>query len=129
MRIGLHTLSGGRSDTIHFMVLLTDGWPNRYGSAGTGCGSSMPCTETLTWIDQQIDYANSQNVTIFTIGLGNAMTDVTFYAFGDPNFNGQKLLERIALQTGGESYFAPTTEELEQIFEWIAEAIFVRLKE
>jgi hypothetical protein len=129
MRIGLNTLSGGRSDTIHFMVLLTDGWPNRYGSAGTGCGSSLPCPETFTWIDQQIDYANIQNVTIFTIGLGNALTDVTFDAYGDPNFNGQKLLERIAMQTGGESYFAPTTEELGQIFEWIAEAIFVRLKE
>jgi hypothetical protein len=129
MRIGLNTLSGGRSDTIHFMVLLTDGWPNRYGSYGTGCGSSMPCPQTFTWIDQQIDYANSQNVTIFTIGLGNAMTDVTFNAYGDPYFNGQKLLERIALQTGGESYFAPTTEQLAQIFEWIAEAIFVRLKE
>ena len=88
----------------------------------------VPCPETFNWIDQQIDYANNQNVTIFTIGLGNALTDVTFNAYGDPNFNGQKLLERIAQNTGGESYHAPTTAELEQIFEWIAEAIFVRLK-
>jgi hypothetical protein len=57
------------------------------------------------------------------------MTDITFSAYGDPNYNGQKLLERIAQRTGGEAYFAPTTEELEAIFEWIAEAIFVRLKE
>jgi hypothetical protein len=128
MRIGVDTLSGGRSDTIHFMVLLSDGWPNRYGSSGNSCGSSMPCPETFTWIDQQIDYAISGNVTIFTIGLGKAMTDVTFSAYGDPNYNGQKLLERIAQDTGGSAYFAPTTEELEQIFEWIAEAIFVRLK-
>jgi hypothetical protein len=129
MRVGLDTLSGGRSDTIHFMILLTDGWPNRYGSAGYSCGSSMPCPETFTWIDEQIEYANNQNVTIFTIGLGNALTDVTFSAYGDPNYNGQKLLERIAQRTGGESYHAPTTDELEAIFEWIAEAIFVRLKE
>jgi len=128
MRIGLNTLSGGRSDTIHFMILLTDGWPNRYGSAGYSCGSSMPCPQTFTWIDEQIDYANSQNVIIFTIGLGNAMTDVTFSAYGDPNYNGQKLLERISQKTGGEAYFAPTTAELEAIFEWIADAIFVRLK-
>ena len=128
MRIGLNTLSGGRSDTIHFMILLTDGWPNRYGSAGYSCGSSMPCPETLIWIDEQIDYANSQNATIFTIGLGNALTDVTFSAYGDPNYNGQKLMERIAQKTGGEAYHAPTTEELEAIFEWIADSIFVRLK-
>jgi len=88
----------------------------------------MPCPEVFPWIDQQIDYANSENVTIFTIGLGKAMTDVTFSAYGDPNYNGQKLLERISDDTGGTAYFAPTTEELEQIFEWIAEAIFVRLK-
>lgn len=128
MRIGIDTLSGGRSDTIHFMVLLSDGWPNRYGSSGTSCGSTMPCPQVFPWIDEQIDYANSENVTVFTIGLGNAMTDVIFSAYGDSNYNGQKLLERIAQQTGGSAYFAPTTEELEQIFEWIAEAIFVRLK-
>jgi hypothetical protein len=129
MRIGIDTLSGGRSETIHFMVLLSDGWPNRYGSSGNSCGSSLPCAQVWPWIDQQIDYAVSENVTIFTIGLGEAMTDITFSAYGDPNFNGQKLLERIAQETGGTAYFAPTTEELEQVFEWIAEAIFVRLKQ
>ncbi len=129
MRIGLDTLSGGRSDTIHFLVLLTDGWPNRYGSSGFSCGSSMPCPQTFNYIDEQIAYANSQNVTVFTIGLGNAMQDVTFSAYGDPNFNGQKLLERIAQRTGGQAYYAPTPEELGVIFKWIAEAIFVRLKE
>ena len=65
----------------------------------------------------------------FSIGLGNALTDVTFSAYGDPIYNGQKLMERIAQKTGGEAYFAPTTEELETIFEWIADSIFVRLKE
>ena len=89
----------------------------------------MPCPETFIWIDEQIDDANEENVTIFTIGLGNAITDVTFSAYGDPNYNGQKLLEHIAQETGGSAYLAPTTEELEQIFEWIAEAIFVRLKQ
>jgi hypothetical protein len=130
MRIGIDTLTEGRSNTIHFMVLLSDGWPNKYGPSGNKCGGadSMPCQQTFTWIDQQIEYAVRENVTIFTIGLGNAMTEVTFDAYGDPNYNGQKLLEHISEETGGEAYFAPTTEELEQIFEWIAEAIFVRLK-
>ena len=132
MRIGLDTLTSGRPTTMHFMVLLTDGWPNRYSSSGTRCSTPpypYPCTETLDYIDAQIDYANSQNATIFAIGLGNDLVDVTFNAYGDPSFNGLKLLERIAHNTGGEAYFAPTTDELEQIFEWIAEAIFVRLRE
>ena len=131
MRVGLDTLSSGRSNTIHFMVLVTDGWPNRYGTGGTRCPTPpypLPCQATLDYIDQQIANANSQNVTIFAIGVGNALTDTTFNAYGDPNYNGQKLLEHIAQETGGTAYFAPTTEELEQIFEWIAEAIFVRLK-
>lgn len=128
MRIGIDTLTGGRSNTIHFMILLTDGWPNHYGSSGTSCGSDMPCAGTFTWIEEQIDYAKRSNVTIFTIGLGSAMTDVTFSAYGDPNYNGQKMLERIAEETDGSAYFAPTTAELEEIFEWITEEIFVRLK-
>jgi hypothetical protein len=128
MRVGIDTLTGGRSNSIHFMILLSDGWPNRYGSSGTDCPTGMPCPETFTWIDQQIEYATQENVTIFTIGLGNSLKNTTFSAYGDPNYNGHKLLERIAQETGGSAYFAPTTEELEQIFEWIAEAIFVRLK-
>jgi hypothetical protein len=62
MRIGVATLTGGRPDSTHFMVLITDGWPNRYGSSGTSCGSEMPCSEVWPWIDQQIDYAISENV-------------------------------------------------------------------
>jgi hypothetical protein len=128
MRIGIDTLTGGRSNSVHFLILLSDGWPNRYGSSGTDCPTGMPCPETFTWIDQQIEYAIQENVTVYTIGLGNSLTDTTFSAYGDPNYNGQKLLEYIADETGGSAYHAPTTEELEQIFEWIAEAIFVRLK-
>jgi hypothetical protein len=128
MRVGIDTLTGGRSNSIHFMILLSDGWPNRYGSSGTDCPTGMPCPETFTWIDQQIEYAIRENVTIFTIGLGKSLTETTFSAYGDPSFTGQKLLEYIAEETGGSAYFAPTTEELEQIFEWIADAIFVRLK-
>ncbi len=132
MRLGLATLAeGGRSTTLHFMVLLTDGRPNRYGPGGSGISSNSPNPdpETLDYIDEQIEFANNQNVTIFTIGLGNAMIDVPFDAYGDPNANGMVILERIASATGGEAYHAPTTEELQRIFEWIADAIFVRLRE
>ena len=71
--------------------------------------------------------AQDQNVIIFTIGLGSDVVNDTFSAYGDPNYTGMKLMERIATLTNGQSYFAPTSEELEEIFEWIAEAIFVRL--
>jgi hypothetical protein len=130
MRLGLSTLEeGGRPTTLHFMVLLTDGRPNRYGHDGEGHSVNQPDPDgpTLDYIDDQIDFANTQNVTIFAIGLGEAMINQTFLAYGDPNANGMTILERIASATGGEAYHAPTTEELEQIFEWIAEAIFVRL--
>jgi hypothetical protein len=37
------------------------------------------------------------------------------------------VLERIANSTGGAAYHAPTTDELDEIFGWIADAIFIRL--
>lgn len=132
MRLGLLTLEeGGRPTTLHFMILLTDGRPNRYNPGGTGVSVNSPDPDapTLDYIDEQIEFATSQNVTIFTIGLGEAMINETFEAYGNPNANGMTILERIASATGGEAYHAPTTEELQQIFEWIAEAIFVRLRE
>jgi hypothetical protein len=42
-------------------------------------------------------------------------------------FEGQDILRQIASETGGEAYYAPTTEQLQEAFEAIAEAIFVRL--
>jgi hypothetical protein len=131
MRLGVSTLEeGGRSNTLHFMVLLTDGRPNRYGDGGTGSSINSPDWDdaTLDYIDEQIEFANNQNVTIFTIGLGNAMLfRPGLEAYDDPDANGMTILQHIASETGGEAYHAPTTEELHQIFEWIAEAIFVRL--
>jgi hypothetical protein len=131
MRRGLNTLvDEGRSNTIHYMVLVTDGLPNRYRDDGSGHSSNGedPDTPTLNYIDEQVEYAKSQNVTVFTIGLGNPMTEATFTLHGKPA-NGMDLLEYIADETGGEAYHAPNTAELRQIFEWIAEAIFVRLSQ
>jgi hypothetical protein len=131
MRLGLLTLEeGGRSTTIHFMVLITDGRPNRYGDGGTGRSSNFPNWDpaTLDYIDEQIEFANNQNVAVFTIGLGSPMLfHPGLPAFDVPDANGMDILQHIASETGGEAYHAPTTQELHQIFEWIAEAIFVRL--
>jgi len=139
MHVGTSILGDGRADSAHFMILLTDGWPNYYDypysnptSFGRACGTNDPCTASLQYIDAQIAAAVNQNVTIFTIGLGEDLVTRTFnassaYGSGWENCTGQMLLERIAGATGGIAYHAPTTEQLEKIFTWIAEAIFVRL--
>ncbi len=139
MRTGLGILGGGRANSSHFMVLLTDGWPNYYDypyttptSFGYACSTDQPCAQTLAYIDAQIDQARNQNVAIFTIGLGQDLDTATFdasavYGPGTEYFTGMDLLRRISEGTGGQAYHAPTSEELQQIFEWIAKAIFVRL--
>jgi hypothetical protein len=76
--------------------------------------------------------ANLNNVTIFTIGLGADLDTRTFTVSGVPgwadgNYSGMDILERIADGTNGQAYHAPSTEELEEIFAWIAEAIFIRI--
>jgi hypothetical protein len=86
----------------------------------------------LEYIDIQTQEARRENVTIFAIGLGSTLDTDTFnassaYRPGTESYTGMDLLRRIAENTGGYAYHAPTSEELEQIFDWIAEAIFVRL--
>ena len=148
LRLGLSVLGDGRWNSTHYMILVTDGWPTHYDSPytnptsfGTRCptpgGQNLPCEGSLDYIDAQIEAANAQNVTIFAIGLGDAVTDtfdasvsaayVDDYGAAAENFSGMDLLERIAGGTNGQAYHAPTTEELEEIFGWIAEAIFIRI--
>ncbi len=132
MRIGLSILGDGRPNTTHFMILLTDGVLNTYdypfdGSGYTGSYGGTACSRCLGYVDAMITEAQIQNVTIFTIGLGSDVINQTFSAYGDSYYTGMKLMERIASLTNGQAYFSPTTEELEEIFEWIADSIFVRL--
>lgn len=130
MRVGLSILADGRPNTTHFMILLTDGVLNAWDNPCDGSGShgqSCSPSSCVTCVDQMIAEAQDQNVIIFTIGLGSDVIEDEFTAYGDSHYTGMKLLERIATLTTGQSYFAPTSEELEEIFQWIAEAIFVRL--
>jgi hypothetical protein len=140
IRVGLDILADARWNSTHYMILLTDGWPNVYDyntytnptSFSRSCGSSNPCRYTLEYIDAQVRQANLSNVTIFTIGLGADLDTRTFSVSGTPgwadgNYSGMDILERIAEGTNGQAYHAPTTDELEQIFSWIAEAIFLRI--
>ncbi len=130
MRVGLSILGDGRPNTTHFMILLTDGVLNRWDNPCDGShylGQSCSPSSCVTCVDEMITEAQIQNVTVFTIGLGYDVVDEEFTAYGDSHYTGMKLMERIAHLTNGQSYFAPTSEELEEIFEWIADAIFVRL--
>ncbi len=133
MAVGLSILGDGRPNTTHFMILLTDGVLNRYDNpcdaSGPSSSQGLSCypSNCVTCVDEMIADAQVQNVTIFTIGLGFDVVTNEFTAYGDSHYTGMKLMERIAHLTNGQSYFAPTSEELEEIFEWIADAIFVRL--
>lgn len=145
IREGLEILSYGRPSSTHFMVLLTDGVPNKY-KIDSSCPTDLPCPETLRFIEDWTAEAYRANVTIFTIGLGDQIGDLDMAAdpgqvFNNPGvfpevippsktqINGAILLDAIATSTDGTFYHARTPEELDQIFRWIAEAIFVRLAE
>lgn len=138
MRVGLDILAAGRGNATHFIILITDGWPNRYDTPyvnptnfAISCNNGgRPCRRTLEFIKAQTGEAQRQNVTIFAIGLGEFLDTETFDCFGVYTpcpMTGMDLLNNIADSTGGEAYLAPTSDDLEEIFEWIAQAIFVRL--
>lgn len=140
MRVGLDILASSRWNSTHYMILLTDGWPNFYDDTsyqnptrfGRRCPTNDPCRESLIYIDTQIEQAILKNVTIFTIGLGADLDTNTFSVSSTPgwtdgNYTAMDLLGRIAERTNGQAYLAPTSEELQEIFAWIAEAIFIRI--
>lgn len=60
-------------------------------------------------IQQVIDYAQANSIPIYTIGLGD-------------NIN-QEALRQIADSTGGEFYLAPSSSQLAQIYQAIAQSI------
>jgi VWFA-related protein len=56
-----------------------------------------------------IDHANKYSVPVYTIGIGSA---------------DQSVLQQIAAQTGGKYYYAPSSSELTQIYQELAEHIY-----
>ncbi len=82
----------------HAVVVLTDG--EDYG--GVGLPGSV---RTLTEV---IDYAKTNGVPIFTIGLGNAQT---------------MILNQMANETGGQYFYAPDSSKLNAIYQKIADIL------
>jgi len=69
------------------------------------------------------DANNKSEMIIFTIGLGDQVTNTVY---GKPDA-GEELLQYIADAADGSYYRSPTADELSKIFEDIAQKIFTRL--
>ncbi len=118
----LSTQSGhyGRPNAASVMVLMTDGQANTYPN-NTCWQQDLfdPPSSADRWDrakDCVIYYANrarDNNIVIYTIGLG-AQAD-------------NALLQEVADRTGGVYYYAPKPEDLDAIFQAIADQIFLRL--
>lgn len=87
-------LVNGREDTKKVMVLLTDGVCN--------AGSDQECTNAIS-------VAQTNDIKVYTIGLG---TDLD-----------EPLLQKIAFETGGQYYNAPTSADLGEVYNSIAQDI------
>ncbi|RLG23240.1 hypothetical protein DRN77_04915 [Methanosarcinales archaeon] len=82
-------LVNGRGDARKITVLLTDGVCN--------AGSDRDCSNAIA-------IANANHITIYTIGLGSA------------EYIDEPLLQRIASETGGTYYNAPSSSELRAVY-------------
>lgn len=89
-------IDDGRDSSRKVIVLLTDGVCN--------AGSDQDCTNG-------IQRANSNGITIYTIGLGS------------PDYIDEPTLQRIALETSGNYYNAPTGADLQDVYYSIAQEI------
>ncbi|WOF16843.1 hypothetical protein F1737_09155 [Methanoplanus sp. FWC-SCC4] len=113
-----------RSDAVRAVVLLSDGDYNWYGdplARGSGYTWYHPDDySTLTKAyykftdlpyDQQdmSEYANSNNVKIYSIAFGDSISS-----------GGRYVLEQLAERTGGTYYYAPTGDDLAGIYSDIA---------
>jgi Flp pilus assembly protein TadG len=121
--------TGNRPNSIKVIVLLTDGNPTDYCSGQTSTSASYgnsscsnssaglinTCTTTtaVTHAINQAAVAASQGIIVYTIGLGDDVVDC--------------VLEDIAEAGGGEYFKAPTTAQLDEAFEAIAEKTHIGL--
>jgi Mg-chelatase subunit ChlD len=87
-------LVNGRSNAKKIMIVLTDGNTNE-GTDQEGLNAIL--------------FANANDITIYTIGLGNDLNE--------------PILQNIAVSTGGKYYNAPTSSDLANIYNSIAQEI------
>jgi Flp pilus assembly protein TadG len=101
---------------------------NTYESLVEPSGQSNVSTEAIYRAEASATTALNQNVTIYSIGLGTAITNQTtaqnflYQVANDPTYSGvnTSLPE-------GEAVFAPTSSQLDTVFETIASKILLRI--
>jgi len=104
----------GRTNAVHVMILISDGIPNRPCNPATmNCNVDAANTWSLLHIDNAVDWAVQNGIIIFTISLGSRAD--------------QTLMTDIAETTGGIHQYAETTDDLQAVFQEIAQHIFLRL--
>jgi uncharacterized repeat protein (TIGR01451 family) len=120
MDLGIDVLSTqtghyGRPGAAHVMVLMTDGEANAYTNCDERCddedlwpdgGAAEDC---VVWYARE---ARDRGVVICTITLGWSAD--------------RELMEYVAELTGGYHYWAPTSDQLDDIFEVLYERLFLR---
>lgn len=116
--VGRQELTGPRRrpDAIPVIVFLTDGLPNKGLTSADSCsGCPDYCPVAKTSARDQAVLAAGENIVIYTIALGGKAD--------------QALMQDIANITGGISYYAPTSAELDAIYQDIFDQIRLRLIE
>ncbi len=114
--LGTGTGHYGRPASAKVIILLTDGEANQYPAGpcddDPDLWSGGAAKDCVIYYAQQ---ARNRGVVIYSIGLGVGAD--------------HDLLQAVADRTGGLYYFAPSGEQLDAIFQEIADQIFLRLIE
>ncbi|GIW13866.1 MAG: hypothetical protein KatS3mg062_1305 [Tepidiforma sp.] len=113
---------GKRANAVRVLVLVTDGIANTYcGSSAynpanynsTSCSTGSSVSTAETHARKEAERARDADIMIFTIGLGNDL-NISF-------------LQDLADIGGGKFYHAPTTAQLDEAFQAIAEQTHIAL--
>lgn len=99
-----------RDDAGKFIIMMTDGLPNQIPNPSNPnlCVQANNVSPIIYSLDMA-QYAADKNITLYIIGLG-----------ADANMS---LLENMASLTGGEAYYAPSGQELIELYSEIAAMI------
>lgn len=113
---GREELNGpnARSDAMHFIIFLTDGLPNKGLTTAQSC-SSCPdyCPQAKEAAREQAVEAVDEHIVIHTIAMGSKAD--------------QALMQEVADITGGTFHYAPTSGDLDAVYEDIFNQIRLRL--
>jgi len=103
----------GRDDATQYIVFLTDGHPNQKRGVNHCSGSEMICEEARQAVRDDAAVAADEHIIIYTIGLGESAD--------------MSLLHEVADTTGGLAYYAPSSGDLDAIYQDIFQRIQLRL--